>query len=346
MPYQVRTEAGGADGVAGPVVLLEDSSGAAQAAVAAGHGFNCYRWQLRHPAAGLLNLLYADPQQFATGHPTRTGIPILFPFPNRIRGGRFTWDGREYRLPPDDPAGKNAIHGFACRRPWRLAEQGADDRGAWVTAEFQGSVDAADARDLWPADYHIRVTYRLAGRSLRVEALVENPDTRPLPFGLGYHPYVRVPFAPAGGGAEYQVSVPAASCWELEDNLPTGRRRPVSERPGCDLTAPRRFEDLQLDDVLTDLASAPAPAAGVLSPRGSVTAPGGLAVALRASPVFSEVVVFTPPHRQAVAIEPYTCVTDAINLEQQGVDAGLLVLHPGQSWSAVVELALREALPG
>jgi aldose 1-epimerase len=42
-------------------------------------------------------------------------------------------------------------------------------------------------------------------------------------------------------------------------------------------------------------------------------------------------------------VEPYTCVTDAINLEQQGVDAGLLVLQPGQSWSGVVELAIRES---
>jgi aldose 1-epimerase len=342
MPYQVRTEAGGADGVAGPVVVLEESSGAARAAVTPPSGFNCYRWQVQHPTAGLLDLLYSDPQQFATGHPTRAGIPILFPFPNRIRDGRFRWDGGEYQLPVNDPAGKNAIHGFACRRPWRVTEQGADDRAAWVTAEFQGSVDAADARDLWPADYRIRVTYRLAARSLRVEALVENPDTRPLPFGLGYHPYVRIPFAAAGDGADYRVSVPAASFWELDQTLPTGRRRPVAERPGCDLTTPRRFETLQLDDVLTDLPAAPSGAAGVLWPRGSVTTPGGPEVALQTSAVFSEVVVFTPPHRQAVAVEPYTCVTDAINLEQQGVDAGLLVLQPGQSWSGVVELAIRE----
>jgi aldose 1-epimerase len=339
MPYQVRTEAEGADGVAGPVVVLEESSGAARAAVAPAHGFNGYRWQVQHPTAGLLELLYSDPEQFATGRPTRVGIPILFPFPNRIRGGRFTWDGREYQLPLNDPTRKNAIHGFACRRPWRVVEQGADDRSAWVTGEFQGSVDAADARDLWPADYRIRVTYRLAARSLRVEALVENPDTRPLPFGLGYHPYVRVPFTAAGAAADYLVSVPASSCWELEETLPTGRRLPVGERPGCDLTTPRRFESLQLDDVLTAL-----PAGGVLSPRGGVAAPGGPEVVLRTSPAFREVVVFTPPHRQAFAVEPYTCVTDAVNLEPRGVDAGLLVLQPGQSWSAVVELALREPI--
>ena len=42
--------------------------------------------------------------------------------------------------------------------------------------------------------------------------------------------------------------------------------------------------------------------------------------------------IFTPPHREAVCLEPYTCITDAINLHQQGKDAGLLVLSPGETW--------------
>ena len=51
-------------------------------------------------------------------------------------------------------------------------------------------------------------------------------------------------------------------------------------------------------------------------------------------------VVFTPPHRQAFCVEPYTCVTDAINLQQQGIDAGLIVLQPGQRWQSALELRL------
>jgi aldose 1-epimerase len=49
-------------------------------------------------------------------------------------------------------------------------------------------------------------------------------------------------------------------------------------------------------------------------------------------------VVFTPPHREAVCLEPYTCMTDAINLQQRGVEAGWRVLPPGESWTSVVEL--------
>jgi aldose 1-epimerase len=44
-----------------------------------------------------------------------------------------------------------------------------------------------------------------------------------------------------------------------------------------------------------------------------------------------------------VALEPYTCATDAINLQQRGVDAGLLVLGPGGKWQGVVEMRLAGA---
>jgi aldose 1-epimerase len=54
-------------------------------------------------------------------------------------------------------------------------------------------------------------------------------------------------------------------------------------------------------------------------------------------------VAFTPPHRLAVCLEPYTCTTDAINLEQQGVNAGWRVLKPGTS--ALAEIRLAFTLP-
>ena len=52
--------------------------------------------------------------------------------------------------------------------------------------------------------------------------------------------------------------------------------------------------------------------------RGQVEYPewGGV-LQVRASPAFRELVLFTPPHRRAVCLEPYTCPTDAIHLQEQ-----------------------------
>jgi aldose 1-epimerase len=335
MTYRVRTEnhatLGGWDGT---VFVLQDADDTNRAAVWPAFGFNCYSWRVTR-AGRALDLLYADPQLFDDSKPTRSGIPILFPFPNRIRAGRFTWEGQEYQLARNDSSGQNAIHGFPCRRPWRVVDSGADGHSAWVTGEFQASVDAPEVVPLWPADYRLRVTHRLLADRLRVEAEVHNPDRVPLPFGLGYHPYFHTPFA-GGDAAGCLVSVPATSYWELRDSLPTGQR--LSVDAGRDLRTPRRLGDLTLDDVLTDVAS---DESAVLCLRGTVEDPAAQAtLRVFTSPAFRELVAFTPPHRQAVCLEPYTCTTDAINLQQRGVDAGLLVLEPGLTWRGVVEFSV------
>lgn len=333
MAFSVHTRP--APGVMGPgatLFVLDDGSGG-KAEIWPALGFNCYHWQVVK-GGRTLDLLYSDPGLFADGRPTRSGIPILFPFPNRIRAGRFTWDGKEYQLPLNDGPKVNAIHGFACRRPWRVVDQGADTASAWLTGEFHGDRDAPDCRGLWPTDYRIRVTYRLGATSLRIEAEVSNPDARPMPFGLGYHPYFRIPFVPGAAPEECKVVVPARSYWVLEEALPTGERRPVTD--GRDLNQPRRYGDLTLDDVLTDLGSAPGHA-GVVT-RGMIEGAPGVALELLCTMGFREMVVFTPVHREAFCIEPYTCTTDAVNLQARRVDAGWQVLPPGGRWAGVVEM--------
>jgi aldose 1-epimerase len=333
MPYRIRTETHPAPaGLDGTVFILEEEPGAGRAAVWPAFGFNCYRWEV-----GGLDLLYAEPQLSGRSKPTRSGIPVLFPFPNRIRAGRFRWRDKDYQLPLNDPAGQNAIHGFACRKPWRVVGQGSDAESAWVTGEFSGSQDAPEASDLWPADYRLRLTCRLARDRLRLEALVENPDRIDLPFGLGYHPYLRVPLAPGARPEDCWVEANVGAAWELDNSLPTGQERPPS--PAHELRRSRPFTELHLDDLYQAAVSDPEPGPDRLCVRGSVRqAPEGVAVRLAASILFRELVAFTPPSRQAVCLEPYTCITDAINMQQRGVDAGLLVLPPGKRWTGVVEL--------
>ena len=297
-------------------------------------GFNGYRWQV-----GGQELLYCNPQFFTERKPTRSGFPILFPFPNRIRAGRFTWDGKTFELPIGDPANKNAIHGFVVNRAWRIVDQGADGNSAWITGEFHGSIDAPETLSLWPADYRLRLTYRLFQQVLRVEADVDNPGDKPLPFGLGFHPYFHLaPF----GSAQALVMAAASKIWELKDNLPTGKLLDLDEPR--DLRSGKSIGRLQLDDVMTDLYTIAYDQDDRLGLVGVVQHPSGeRMLTLWLDGDFRELVTFTPPHREAICLEPYTCTTDAINLSQHGIDAGLRILQPGQHWQAIVEMHLANA---
>ena len=332
MAYEVAERSSTLDAGARVYVL---SGAGNRAEIAPGLGFNCVAWEV--PSGDTVHqLLYADPKVFAGAKPTRSGIPVLFPFPNRIRGGRFQWAGREYSLPLNDPAQANAIHGWACRYPWRVVETGADDESAYVTGEFWASRDAPEVRQLWPADYRIQITCRLANQRLRLEAGVETADDAPLPFGLGFHPYVRLPLRARTDGGDSLVQANVSELWELQDSLPTGRRVPLDS--GTDLRHARRLKDLDLDTLYVSSRASPAGEGLVL--RGQISDPGEeVRVQMLSSVDFGQLVAFTPPHRQAVSLEPYTCTTDAINLQQRGVEAGLRVIKPGERWSGVMELA-------
>ena len=298
-----------------PRIELHDPRTGTTAWITPEIGFNCFRFAVTL-GDETIEVIDAQPG-FEEGldRPTRSGIPLLFPFPNRIRHGRFTWDGKEYDL-PKNPQG-HAIHGFVFDCPWRVTHADAIS----ATGEFQLSRDAPDRRELWPADFVIEVRYSIRGTALSSEITVRNPDVVPLPWGFGTHSYFKVPLSPKSSKEQCLLQIPARAIWTLEENLPTGERRKLETTEYAD---GRVLGGATFDDVLTDLDVGKGRLESlVMDPKA------GIQVLQTSDPGFREMVAFTPPHGRSVCMEPYTCVTDAINLQAQGVDAGLRVLPPG-----------------
>lgn len=309
-----------------PSITIADPYSAAQAVILPELGFNCYSFTVKvHGRA--VEVLDAVPG-FERGdqRPTASGIPILFPFPNRIREGKFTWDGKTYQLPRTDKFG-NAIHGFCHDRPWRVIRQGAD----FVTGRFQLSVDAPDRAELWPADFVIEVDYELRHSRLRANFRILNPSTVPLPWGLGTHAYFKAPLIAESNRSNCTIEAPVTKYWELIDCLPTGELKTPDEE--LDLGDGPYLEGLKLDHVFTGvLCDGPQFDCVVTDEKA------GLQVTQTCPAIFREVVAFTPPNRDCVCLEPYTCVTDAVNLSQRGVDAGWRTLKSGGEFKTWIDI--------
>jgi len=308
---------------------LHDVDSGSTARIASSFGFNCYEF-VASLGAKRVDVLASLPAFVEHGEkPSRSGIPILFPFPNRIKNGRFIYDGCEYHLPKEKVgyAGDHAIHGFCYDRSWRITQQSASR----VTGEFHFSVDDPERCEFWPADFRIEATYEVLGPALRCDIRITNPDRVPLPFGLGTHPYFKLPLA---GGSRFEdclVQVPAASRYELVESLPTGRKLPVEGND--DLREGAELGSLKLDDVYTDVTCDPhALVSRVVDPAA------GLEVVQSCDRTFRELVVLTPHWSQSVCIEPYTCVSDAMNLAEEGFDSGLRVLAPGEEFKTWFEI--------
>jgi len=327
--YHIDTEERSAGGHGGTVYTLSRLDAASLVEVWPAHGFNCLRWR-----ANGHDLLYAAPDWEANPFPTRSGIPVLFPFPNRIRDGVFVHYGRRYVLPKNDSAHANAIHGFTPRNPWRVFGYGADAYGAWVHGDFQLSADAPEAEGFWPGDGLLSVVYRLGVNRLRIELRVRNMGDEPFPFGVGLHPYFRLP-GDDPDVSRYVLHAPARTVWKLAQNLPSGEKQPIPDE--LNWNRPRAISSTQLDTVYGDLGAIREDAGGLLlrATLSHVERPGRLEFWTTAD--FRESVLFTPPHRRAICLEPYTCVTDAANLQTRGVDAGWRELAPASEWAGVIE---------
>lgn len=286
------------------VYTLRDSSGAF-AEVAPQFGNNCFSFSAHLPV-----LEYLPFEDFCK-RPTSCGIPILFPFPNRIKDGKFTFRGKQYQVDPPR-------HGFVRDKRWVVMGTGATDQdGAWI----QCSIDASDYPDQilkqFPFPFRFEVTYRLKDSKLEMSTTVRNTGTDPLPFGFGIHPYFRKPEAGT-------LQVEANKFWELIETLPTGKLLDVDG--SFDLRRPADINKLQLDDIFTNL---------VTGSDGSVRCiltdhKNGTQTKVEFDGrQFPNVVLFTPPApRQSICIEPYTCPTDAFNLHNRGIDSNVIALSP------------------
>jgi aldose 1-epimerase len=335
MAFEVRVSRANVGGRAGDIYELIDGSGSVRAEIWPQWGFNCLKWQVRQDDGRWADILFFSGDWETNPVPTRSGHPILFPFPGRMRDARFTFEGKVYQLPFTDSAKQHAIHGFTPRNPWRVIDWNGDEEFAFITGQFNLKKDLPEALSYLPADFNLNVTYRLFRDRLRVDAMVENLGPGPLPFGLGYHPYFRLPGVhdPDIGGHILQANVD--EIWVTENNLPTGWRKEV---PGdIDFRNPTPIGTTQLDYVFTRLHGA-SNGLGELVEFARLSHPKAMGLMrFFADAEFKDIVLFTPPHRQAIAVEPYTCSADAANLKAQGIDSGWKVISPKTQWESAVE---------
>ena len=304
---------------------LRDASGSCRASVLPEFGFNLWRLSV----AGN-EVLWADSDiEQGIARPSGSGIPILFPFPGRLSGSTFTWNNRVYSLPNDDGLG-HAIHGFVLDRAWRVVDRQSSE----VTGEFQASLDAPELAKQWPSDFRIRCCYSLQTTGLDARYHVENVGSELLPCGLGTHAYFRLPSDVAANG-RCLLQFSAESHWQLDNMLTVG-----DEATKCANDRHEQFRagiairDLQLDDVFSDMVFVNGQATAAI-----VNQSAGETMTLTWDPHCDACVVYIPPHREAICIEPCTLVPGGFGFA--GDDEGLQVLAPGESFEHRLSIVLK-----
>ncbi|MGH9125609.1 MAG: aldose 1-epimerase family protein [Acidimicrobiales bacterium] len=242
---------------------------------------------------------------------------LLIPWPNRVDGGRYRFQGRSQQLALTEPAGSNAIHGLTRWANWTLVAHAQDS----VTLRLR-----LHAQPGWPHVLDLEAAYVVDTHGLEVTVSATNVGAGPAPYGIGAHPYLTT-------GAERvdacRLTLPTATHLIVDQRgLPTGSEPVAGTR--LDFRASREVGDIQMDDTFTDLERDPSGRAwSVLCDAG----PDGHTVSLWVDASYRWLQVYTGDHlasteqrRTAVAIEPMSCPPNALVSGE-----GLVVLQSGQT---------------
>ncbi len=249
--------------------------------------------------------------------PTGARGQVLFPWPNRLGVGGWSFSDRHARSSADDLSNATALHGLVRWRPFKV--EAVNQNRCVLSLVLHPSPD-------FPFLSEVAVAYHLGSSGLTVTTTVTNRDEVPIPFGLGFHPYLAVT-TPTIEGAE--LCVPARAFVAADDQqLPTGEILPVSGH-ALDFSRAKSVNGHELDVTFTELVRDDLGLATV-SLRDST----GAEVEVSMDRNFPYVQVYTGDHlergrrRTAVAVEPMTCPPDAL---RSGKD--IVVLEPGQHWA-------------
>ena len=166
------------------------------------------------------------------------GQPLV-PWPNRLHGGRYTWDGVEHLVPLDEPEQGNALHGLARFRAWRAVDRSPD--AVTMVLRLHPSPP-------YPFCLDLAVRYALTDDGLVVENRATNVGADAAPYAHGAHPYVTV----GGRVDDARLTLPADAWLPTDsDQIPTGTE-PVEGSP-YDFREARTVGDVEMDYAFTDL---------------------------------------------------------------------------------------------
>jgi len=146
----------------------------------------------------------------------------LVPYVNRIRGGAFTFRGREVRLRPNMPGDPSPLHGQGWLSPWQVERAG----GADASLSFHHPAGE------WPWEYDARQEYKLDETGLSLRLSCRNLSPEPMPCGLGQHPYFNC-------GPETRIDTKVTHAWTIDqqvlpvDQVPATGRLDLRDRNVC-----------------------------------------------------------------------------------------------------------------
>ena len=267
----------------------------------------------------LFSVLKTPPTPHTLEADTQSASALLFPFASRIPEGRYKFLGKEYQLAQNESGTSNAIHGLVRKQKFSLEEQSIKAEQASIKLSYS-------LKDLegYPFDVAFTILYTLHidGRFvLKYEAT--NIGSEPSPIMFGWHPYFHLGHETADA---WKIKIPSEQIVDFDDNM-----IPIGSKPFTN-DQPMLLYKKALDNCFIVKSNSGTAVTELISDNQHVT----LHIEQESGEgKFKYLVVYTPPAKDCVAIEPLTSNVNAFNNGE-----GLNILAPSNSISGTITVSL------
>jgi aldose 1-epimerase len=244
------------------------------------------------------------------------GVYPMVPYSNRIGQATLVVGDQTFLLRPNFSQEPHAVHGFGWQRAWQIANSREDL--VELHLKHEPNID-------WPFACEATQVAELTPDSLTLTLSVTNADTRPMPAGLGFHPYFPLT-------ANTHLQSTWNGVWKMgADSLPT-ELCPVPTE--SNFSASRSLAGWKVDNCFTDWN------------RCAVLDYATHRVQITASDACRNIVVYAPnDSRNFIALEPVTNINNAFALQAQGVaNTGTRMLARGESFEISMSISVTDSV--
>lgn len=232
------------------------------------------------------------------------GFPLM-PYSGPIFSGGFQHAGVFHPLARTVREEPTATHGEGWIRPWTVVQRSTNA----VTLV----VDHNPEPGTFPFAWRGRMTMALDAGGLTLEMALTCRDHRPMPAGLGFHPYFP---KPAGTRLRFE----ALAVWP-PDAPETVDRSCVPIPPGLDFRDGPDVSAMVVDRCYDGWTGA-----------AEIVAPDGFSTLVCGSGALRRLQVYSAWDQPYVCVEPVSNANDGFNRADRGVPChGIVLLEPGQT---------------
>ncbi|MBR5011535.1 MAG: aldose 1-epimerase [Clostridia bacterium] len=309
------------------LITIRSNDGAYEAKIQPQRGANCLSF--KHIPSEISALRTYDPDAITElDNAFLYGTPLLFP-PNRIKGGKFTYDGRDYALPVNEEATGCFLHGTLHETPFEVIETSEN----CVVCKYTATADAPYLT--YPHAFTLVVKYEICEKGLKQTISITNNSSLKMPVGLAFHTTFALPFINGGNVNDIKMTLPVGEeydrdmtdfsmTWELVNDTDFHEKLGKGEITPAEHFISRHF-------------SRPRGAALRLTDTKS-----GYSVVYDASDDFKYWMVYNGGNPDFLCVEPQTWINSAPHAPEKMGDVNIIGIEAGETREFVTYMSVEK----